>query len=142
MVVDCNGGIGPLMASTVFTQEEWQGNKIIRLVDLNETGIQDFTKGKMGGYILECTEGAMLPLNLTLKGQFLSLESTAAPLFISVLKTCYIRCESEENFLFSTDLNTWRGFSEFFTGELKVFVEVENGGPMAGLQLELNQRTP
>jgi len=82
-----------------------------------------------------------MPFKLALKGEFLGLESTqSASLYLNVLKTCYVRCEEKENFLFSTDLQTWKDFSEFFTGSLNVSVQAENGGPIAGLQFELNQR--
>ena len=134
-------GSGPLMAAPILTHKEWQDNQVISLLDLNESVIQDFTQGKMGDYILKCPEGACLPLKMTLKGQFLALESTAiTPLYLKILKTCYVRCETQENFLFSTDLQTWKGFSEFFTGALNVSVDHQNGGPVAGVELELNQR--
>lgn len=133
-------GSGQLMAASTFTQEEWEGRQVISLLDVNEGLIQDFSQGKMGESILECPEGACLPLKLILKGEFLGLESAEPPLYLKVLKTCYIRCEGQENLLFSTDLQTWKEFSEFFTGGLKVSVDRENGGPVAGIQLELNQR--
>ena len=116
-------------------------NQIICLSDLNDRVIQDFSQGNIGDFVVECPAGASLPFKLTLKGEFLGLESAAAaPLYLNVLKTCYVRCEEKENFLFSTDLQTWKGFSEFFTGSLNVSVEAENGGPVAGLKFELNQR--
>ena len=100
------------------------------------------TEGNLSDAILECPQGACLPLNMSLKGEFLSLESAhGAPLYLRVLKSCYVRCEERENFLFSTDLQKWEGFSEFFTGNLKVAVHEEhNGMPVAELELELNQR--
>ncbi len=134
-------GSAQLIAAPTLKATEWSQNQIISLSDLNDRVIQDFANGKMSDLILECPEGASLPFKLALKGQFLALESAATtPLYLKALKTCYVRCEARETFLFSTDLQTWKGFSEFFTGELKVSVETENGGPIAGLQLELNQR--
>ena len=116
-------------------------NQIIRLSDLNDRVIQDFSQGNMGDFVVECSAGASLPFRLTLKGEFLGLESASlAPLQLNVLKTCYVRCLEKENFLFSTDLQDWKGFSEFFTGSLNVSVEAETGSPVAGLQFELNQR--
>jgi hypothetical protein len=130
-----------LIAAPTFKAIEWPQNQIIGLSELNDRIIQEFSNGKISDVIVECPEGTSLPFKLILKGQFLALESTSiSPLYLKVLKTCYVRCEGKENFLFSTDLQTWKGFSEFFTGELKVSVETENGGPIASLQLELNQR--
>ena len=114
-------------------------DQIIRLSDLNDGMIQDFSQGNMGNFVVECPVGASLPFKFRLKGEFLGLESTRL-LHLNVLKTCYVRCQGKENFLFSTDLQTWKDFSEFFTGSLNVSVEVENGETVAGLQLELNQR--
>jgi len=134
-------GSAQLIAAPTLKTTEWPQNKIISLSELNDRVIQDFSNGKISDVIVECPEGTSLPFKLTLKGQFLALESTSiAPFYLKVLKTCYVRCEGKENFLFSTDLQTWKGFSEFFTGELKVSVDTEDGGPVAGLELELNQR--
>jgi len=113
-------------------------NQVICLSDLNEQTMQDFSHGNMGNCVVECPEGTSLPFKLTLKGEFLGLDSVAQELH--VLKTCYVRCIEKENFLFSTDLHAWQDFAEFFTGEIRVSVERENGEPMVGLQLELNQR--
>lgn len=135
-------GTGQLMAAAPSVQKEWQGHQTISLLNLSEREIQDFSQGNLGDSILECPQGACLPFKITLKGEFLSLEpESAAPLYLRVLKSCYIRCEEKENFLFSTDLQKWEGFSEFFTGNLKVAVHEEhNGMPVAELELELNQR--
>jgi hypothetical protein len=115
-------------------------NQVICVSDLSEQSIQDFSQGHMSDVVVVCPEGSRLPFKLTLKGEFLWLESALEPMQLNILKTCYVRCEGKENFLFSTDLQTWKDFSEFFTGEVRVSVERENGGPVAGLQLELNQR--
>lgn len=116
-------------------------NQIIQLSDLNDRMIKDFSQGDMNDFVVECRAGTSLPFKLILKGEFLGLEANSiAPLQLNVLKTCYVRCEGKENFLFSTDLRDWKGFSEFFTGSLNVSVEAEDGGPIAGLQFELNQR--
>ncbi len=116
-------------------------NQIIQLSDLNDRVIKDFSQGNIDDFVVECPAGASLPFKLILKGEFLELESNSiAPLQLNILKTCYVRCEEKENFLFSTDLQTWKGFSEFFTGSLDVSVGAENGSPIAGLQFELNQK--
>lgn len=129
-----------LMAAPTLTPTDLSKTEIISLSDLNDNVIEDFSNGNMD-CIVECREGTTLPFKLTLKGEFLALESAAiSPLYLKILKTCYVRCDGKENFLFSTDLQNWKEFSEFFTGELTVAIETENGGPVAGLQLELNER--
>lgn len=115
-------------------------NQVICLLDLSEQVIHDFAYGHRRDVVVMCPEGSSLPFNLTLKGEFLAVESALKPLQLNIRKTCYVRCEEKEHFLFSTDLQTWKDFSEFFTGEVKVFVEREDGGPAVNLQLELHQR--
>jgi hypothetical protein len=128
--------VGQLMAAPT------DGQQRISLLDLDESVMQDFYLGKMGETIVECPEGARLPLKLIVKGQFLSLEP-AAPLCLTVLRTCYIRwMGGGENILFSSDLQTWKGAGEFFTGELRASIEKESGAPLAALHFELNQREP
>jgi hypothetical protein len=134
-------GSGPLMAASTLVSNECGANPIISLLDVNERIIEDFSEGKMKDCILECPEGACIPLKLSLKGDFLRLESAASTsIYMKVLNTCYIRCEEKECFLFSIDRQQWKGFSEFFTGELRVSVSAQSGGPVAGLMLELNRR--
>ncbi len=134
-------GSAQLIAVPALQQTEWSNNQIMSLFDLNDQVIQEFSQGKRGDLIVEVPEGASLPFKLTLKGEFLALEpAPLLPLYLKVLKTCYVRCEEQENFLFSMDLQSWKGFSEFFTGKLKASVGIENEEPVAGLELELNQR--
>src|ERR1700691_2566708 len=73
----------------------------INLLEITEQTIQDFSEGKLKDFIVECPEGARLPLNMALKGEFLSLEpASTPPLHLKVLKSFYIRCEEKELFLF------------------------------------------
>lgn len=112
-------------------------HQVVNLVDLNDFAVQEFTQGKLKDYILECPEGASLPFQMVISGDFLAAESTST---LNILKTCFIRCEGEGHFLFSTDMQTWKEFSEFFTGMIKVSVVAQEGMPVAGLDIELNAR--
>jgi hypothetical protein len=112
--------------------------EIVKLSDLKQEMVEKFAEGKRDDLIVECKEGTSLPLKIDLKGQCLALES--APLNLKVLKSCYIRCQGDKEFLFSSDLLTWKNFGDFFTGELKLSVGPEAEGVLARLQLELNQR--
>lgn len=124
---------GPLLGAT--------RDQILNLKELNQKEIEGFSQGKLNDHILECSEGTYLPLKMVLTGEFLAVESAAeTPLYLKILKTCYIRCEEKENFLFSTDLEEWKEFSEFFTGRVNVSVKAQKDGTIAGLELELNQR--
>jgi len=134
-------GSGQAMATLPADQKEWRGNQVISLLEFNERTIQDFLQGNMSEYAVECPAGACLPFKMVVKGEFLALDSEeTTPIYLKFLKTCYIRYEGKDNFLFSIDLQKWKNFSEFFTGELKASIEAQNGGPIAGMELELNQR--
>lgn len=110
-------------------------------MNLTERKIQDFSQGKLGNCILECPRGAILPFKITLNGELLYLEpESAALLYLRIRKSCYLRCEENANFLISTDLQKWEGFSEFFTGNVSVAVEQRRGLPVAGLEIDLNQK--
>lgn len=130
-----------MMADSTFKIVDGPQYQLIRLSDLNDQVLQDFSQGNRSDLIIACEEGSALPFKLSLKGQFLALESMPqSPLYLKVLKTCFIRCEEQENFLFSTDLQAWRAFSEFFTGELGLSVQVDTGETEVVLRLELDER--
>jgi hypothetical protein len=113
--------------------------QIVNLSDLNDDVIRDFSEGKRSDFIIQCKEGNTLLFKLALDGEFLSLESVA-PTFLKVRKSCYVRCDQKQRFLFSSDLETWKEFSEFFTGELKTSLFAKNGQPEVALELQLNQK--
>lgn len=115
-------------------------HRIIRLTDPRDNqAVEDFFQGK-NNFVLECAEGTSFPFRIKVKGQLVELDETDKPLYLNILKTCYLRYEDGENFLFSADLQTWKEFLEFFTGELNISVGIENGNLIADLQLEVNQR--
>ncbi|HSX03312.1 MAG TPA: hypothetical protein VLG76_01135 [Rhabdochlamydiaceae bacterium] len=112
------------------------------VVPLSEVSGETFTaflKGDLNKTILECAENTYLPFKITVKGDFLDLTSVSLA-GIKVIKTCYARCEKENEVLFSTDLVTWKSFSDFFTGKIESTVKVEDETLVTGLEIELNQR--
>jgi hypothetical protein len=115
---------------------------IVNVVDANEELFRNFTAGN-DQLIVECGEGAELPFKMSIKGNCLQLDSSQqSAVSLKVLQTCYVRCvkENELQFLFSSDLEQWKSFSDFFTGELKLTVVTEEAGTIARMELELNQR--
>ena len=126
-----------IAATQLVADPKTQLSNQVCLTDLNDRVIQDFSQGNMGDFVVLCPAGASLPFKLSLTGEFLESDLLTQ---LKVLKTCYIKCEEKENFLFSTDFQTWKGFSEFFSGNLQVSVQTENEQPVVSLQFELNQR--
>lgn len=114
-----------------------QGN-MIRVSEMDETLIQQFTHGQLHDLTIECPEGTALPFYVDVRGDFFNATSGSIP--FAILKTLYIRCEQKEEFLFSTDQKEWKTFSDFFKGKLNVSVRAEQGMVRAGMELELNAR--
>ena len=90
--------------------------KMINLNQADETIVQQFTQAKLADCIMECPTGASFPLRLTIEGEFLHSASIST---LKILKTCYIRCQEPEHFLFSADKQHWSEFEVFFTGEVR-----------------------
>ncbi|KAF3361464.1 hypothetical protein PHSC3_001838 [Chlamydiales bacterium STE3] len=116
------------------------GCQVVALSELTQDMIEDFFTGKTPQSILECPSGSVLPFNLSLKGEFLALEVEDTYSNIKILKTCFIK-RLEDTFVFSTDLQHWKDFQEFFTGRVGVSLNIEEGTPSVGFNIELNQRS-
>lgn len=115
--------------------------RVISLSELTPDMVEDFFMGENGpSFVLECSEGSILPFRLSLKGEFLNLELDDTPSTIKVMKTCFINRVGDK-FLFTTDFKSWKNFEEFFTGVVGISLNVEEGIPTVGFNLELNQRT-
>src|SRR5271169_2149328 len=94
-------GSSPLMAvnKEFLKSKRCSAFQILRIPDLNEEVIQEFSQGNLSDYILECPEGAAMPFKIAITGEFLALEpAETAPYHLRVLKTCYVRCEEQGNF--------------------------------------------
>ena len=116
------------------------GYYVVGLGDLTETGVGEFCNGLLPQIAIEIPEGARLPLNLFLSGDFLTLESDRPEIYtLRVIKTCYLRCV-EGIFLFSTDLQNWLGFDEFFSGNVTISLDTAEIVPKIGISIELNQK--
>src|SRR5260221_11252464 len=90
-------------------------NQVVSLNQLSDENIESFIKGKLQDTIVKCPAGMVLPLTLSLQGDFLALESVGHS-SVKILKTCFVKCVGEM-YLFSLDGKSWKEFSEFFTGK-------------------------
>ena len=110
--------------------------QVIRLSEITEEMIQDFFTGKRSQWVLECPEGSVLPFHFSVKGEFLAVEDTWSE--VKVLKNCFIK-RLNDKFLFSTDLQQWKEFQNFFSGKIGVALNLEEGDLTLGCHLELNE---
>jgi len=114
--------------------------EMVNLSDLTEKTLESFTQGKLPNTVIVCPAGTVLPLTLSLEGEFLSLESSEEfPAQVKIVKTCLVKCQGE-TFFFSLDGKNWKEFSEFFTGKLGAAFHTSDQGPFVGLDCELNQK--
>ena len=121
------------------TQIPEEGIHVISFKELSESGLPDFFSGSLPQIAVEIPEGAGLTFNLSLNGEFLALEPNNQDFTIKVIKTCFLR-SVEGSFLFSTDLESWAEFEEFFSGNVGVSVDTSEIIPKISLSLELNQK--
>jgi hypothetical protein len=113
-------------------------NHVVSLSELTDENIESFTQGKLQDTVVKCPAGMVLPLTLSLQGEFLALES-AGESSVKILKTCFMKCLGE-TYLFSLDGKTWKEFSEFFTGKLSAEFHNTDKGPFAHVGCELFQK--
>lgn len=114
--------------------------QVYSLSELTKDMLEDFFAGKTPGVVIECSQGAILPFSLSLKGEFLSLEESDTLRTIEVIKTCFIKFD-KKTFLFSTNLQEWKDFKGFFTGRMGISLNVDQEVPAVDINIELNQRT-
>ena len=112
--------------------------KVVSLSELTDENVESFTRGKLQDAVIKCPAGTVLPLTLSLKGEFLAIETEGRP-SVKILKTCFAKCVGEA-FLFSLDGKNWKEFSEFFTGNLSVEFHNTDNGPFVGVSCGLNQK--
>ena len=83
------------------TQEE---PTIVTLAEFSKAIEAGFEVEKFKNVILECPQGAELPLKMTIRGDMFSLEPNL--LTLKLLKTCYIK-SGMGSLKFSSDLKKW-----------------------------------
>jgi hypothetical protein len=123
-----------LLISTFLNAEQ-----VVPLADFTEEDFTAFSEGNLPNVVIKCKKGTYLPFSVNVSGDFFSYEGEAlSPL--KIIKTLYVKCPESDEFLFSSDLVAWKPFSEFFTGQIQATVKIEEGRPIAGLDLEINAR--
>ncbi len=113
---------------------------VIAISELTNEMIGDFFQTKSSPFILECAEGTMLPFDLSIQSEFLTLAADEASRTIHIIKTCYIK-SVDGTYFFSCDLRHWQEFEDFFSGYMGLVLHVNNGTPMLNLNVGLSQRT-
>lgn len=105
--------------------------------DLTKDNLEDFFAGKIPQIALKCEKGNKLPFKVLVKGEFLSSNSQGLST-ITAKETFYIRYMGD-SFLFSTNLTEWKNFLAFFQLGLDVSLDLSEGSPQVGLDIDLNR---
>lgn len=106
----------------------------------NQETINDFFGGKMQNYALELTKGVIFPFELVIKSSFFSLKNPGGLSELTVEQTLYIRCLGDNRVVFSSDLENWQHFEDFFTGSIGTSLNVSNTDTHTGITIELEKR--
>lgn len=112
--------------------------EVITVSDLMNNNLEDFFKGKTPHIALKCEKGINLPFKFLIKGNIVSVNPKDSST-ITAMETFYIRCMGEF-FLFSTNLTEWKKFLEFFQLEMGVSLNLLEGTPGVGLNIDLNRQ--
>jgi hypothetical protein len=128
-----------MLVGAMGTAVLFAGNQnVVALSELTDETIESFMQGKLQDTIVKCPAGMVLPLTLSLQGEFLALESEGGS-SVKILKTCFVKCVGE-TYLFSIDGKSWKEFPEFFAGELRAEFHNTDKGPFARVDFKLDQK--
>lgn len=114
---------------------------VINFLSLNGEEMSSLMQNQDTDAILEIPANTILPIRFFMQGDtaiFSPKETKVGEL--SLRKKIYIR-KTEENLLISTDLQTWKPFLDFFTGELSIQLGIDEHGHSITLGVDANQRS-
>ncbi len=117
-----------------------QDFKVVNICDISEQELNRAMQGQFSELAVEFSENTILPLKLFLKGELVHLLVNKDDFEqVEVKKTFYARLVEGELFL-SSNLSEWKPFLEFITGNISVFISVQDGKPSAEIGAEINLR--
>ena len=83
-------------------------SQVVSINELTDAHIESFTQGKLQDTIVKCPAGMVLPLTLSLQGEFFASEGESS---LKILKTCFVKYTGE-TYLLSLDGKSWKEFSD------------------------------
>ncbi len=113
----------------------------INVKDLTSEMLMQIMTGQCANLAIEFSAGDQFPLNLFFDGDIASLIQTEeSGLSLQLNRTIFLRAGSE-GLLFSSDLNCWRSFREFITGQLQLGIyPQEEGDPVISISAMVNEK--
>lgn len=150
-VLFCTMGMLTLSLSSYATSVDFSINhkpweqctenlKVIGLSEISEQVLNEIMQGQHPDLAVQFCKGVQLPLNFFLRGDLVHLVEDQVNLGrIEIQQTFYARCIGGELIL-STNLNEWKPFFEFITGNASIALSVQNQEPSITFGAEANRR--
>jgi hypothetical protein len=115
--------------------------KVISVQDLQSADLDIISESEGKGVIFMFPEGTLLPLQCSLNGGLASLTDPSALIGeLEVKETFYVQYLEDDKLLLSQDLQEWKSYAEFFTGNLSIGISLQEGKPILSINLEANRR--
>jgi hypothetical protein len=117
--------VAVMLASSLFAKEKSFPaiRKIIDLVELDSTFIDEFVSGMHPHVVVACKEGTALPLRFLHRWPLFSLKYVPN-LTLKVEESCYLRCFGKRTYL-SLDLITWEKADRVLAGVPSVHMKID-----------------
>ncbi len=114
--------------------------KVINLSEISEQVLNEIVEGERPDVAVQFCKGTQLPINFFLRGDLVNLTDTQVNLgHIEIQQTFYVRC-IERDLILSINLNDWKPFLEFITGNASVALRIQNQEPSITFGAEANRR--
>lgn len=117
--------------------------KVLKLSEISEQVLSEISLGEHPDLAVQFSKGIQLPIHFFLKGDLVNLtEDPVASMNLGRLEiqqTFYARLVEGELIL-SIDLNEWKPFFEFITGNASAALSIQNQEPSISLGAEANRR--
>ena len=114
--------------------------RVINLSEISEQVLNEIVQGEHPDVAVQCCKGTQLPINFFLKGDLVNLTDDQVNLGrIEIQQTFYARC-IESELILSINLNDWRPFLEFITGNASVALNIQNKESFITFGAEVNRR--
>lgn len=118
-----------------------QDMRVVNICNLKDCELNEIMQGHRPEIAVEFTAQTKLPINLFLKGDFLTLEESEEKYgTIEIKQTFYARSIGQELIL-SLNLIDWKPCLEFITGTVSVALSIQDGQPSVAVGAEANHRS-
>ena len=130
------------VAADEAEQPEVEMVDFVNIRNLSQEMFLEIMMGNLPNLAIEFSEGDILPIDLFLDGDLVSLlQPEGVSNQLQFNRTVLMR-KKNGHLIFSTDLHCWRPFMGFATGEIRAGINVEDEevGPVISFGVEVNEK--